>query len=185
MLRIVLAGGLAAALAPFGQMAHATSADAPAPTLRSLPPAVVLAQAHGAMAAHGSATFAVGDLVVEGPWARESVTPTGAGYLTVRNDGDQDDRLIGVASEVAAKAELHGSTMEGGVMRMHPVEAVVVPAHGEAALAPGGLHVMLMGLKGRLEEGESFALTLEFEHAGTIEVVATIEDIAHGGDHSH
>jgi copper(I)-binding protein len=138
------------------------------------------------MAAHGSATFAVGDLVVEGPWARESVTPTGAVYLTVRNDGDQDDRLIGVASEVAAKAELHGSTMEGGVMRMHPVEAVVVPAHGEAALAPGGLHMMLMGLKGRLEEGESFALTLEFEHAGTIEVVATIEDIGHtGGDHSH
>jgi copper(I)-binding protein len=183
MLRIVLAGGLAAALAPFGQMAHATSADAPA--LRSLPPAVVLAQAHGAMADQGSATFAVGDLVVEGPWARESVTPTGAVYLTVRNDGDRDDRLIGVSSEVAGKAELHGSAMEGGVMRMHPVEAVVVPAHGEAALAPGGLHVMLMGLKGRLEEGGTFALTLEFEHAGTVEVMAVIENIAHGGDHSH
>jgi copper(I)-binding protein len=70
-------------------------------------------------------------------------------------------------------------------MKMLPVEEIVVPAHGEAALEPGGLHVMLMGLKGPLEEGQSFALTLEFEHAGTVEVMATIEDIAHGGPGGH
>ena len=158
MLRILLAGGLAAALLS------------------------ALGQARAEMA-----SFALGNLVVESPWARESVTPTGAAYLTVRNGGDRDDRLIGVASAVADRAELHGSAMEGGVMKMRPVEAVVVPAHGEAALEPGGLHVMLMGLKGRLEEGGSFALTLEFEHAGTIEVMVTIEDIGYagGGDHSH
>ena len=133
-----------------------------------------------------SATFTLGDLVVESPWARESVTRTGAAYLTVRNGGDQDDRLVGVSSEVADKAELHSSVMQDGVMKMRAVEALDVPAHGEAVLEPGGLHIMLIGLKAPLEEGKSFALTLEFEHAGEIEVMATVEDIAHaGGGHDH
>jgi periplasmic copper chaperone A len=136
-----------------------------------------------------NATFALGDLVVESPWARESVTRTGAAYLTVRNGGDQDDRLVGVSSEVADKAELHSSVMQDGVMKMRAVEGLDVPAHGEAVLEPGGLHIMLIGLKAPLEEGKSFALTLEFENAGEIEVTTTVEDIAHGGggghDHGH
>jgi periplasmic copper chaperone A len=134
-----------------------------------------------------NATFALGDLVVESPWARESVTRTGAAYLTVRNGGDQDDRLVGVSSEVADKAELHSSVMQDGVMKMRAVEGLDVPAHGEAVLEPGGLHIMLIGLKAPLEEGKSFALTLEFENAGEIEVTTTVEDIAHagGGGHDH
>ena len=136
-------------------------------------------QGHGG---HGEMTsFAIGDLVVESPWARESVTRTGVAYFTVRNGGDQDDRLIVVSSEVAEQAELHASVMQDGVMRMRAVDAVEVPAHGEAVLAPGGLHVMLVGLKAPLEEGGSFALTLTFEKAGEVEVMTAIEDIAHGG----
>jgi copper(I)-binding protein len=146
----------------------------------------LLGNAHLAFAAE-NATFAVGNLVVENPWARESVTRTGAAYLTVRNGGDQDDRLIGVSSTVADKAELHSSVMQDGVMKMRAVEALDVPAHDEAVLEPGGLHIMLIGLKAPLEEGKSFALTLEFENAGEIEVMTTIEDIAHtgGGSHDH
>jgi copper(I)-binding protein len=76
--------------------------------------------------------------------------------------------------------------MQDGVMRMRAVEAVEVPAHGQVALEPGGLHVMLIGLKAPLEEGGSFPLKLVFANAGEVEVVATIEDIAHGGaGHDH
>jgi copper(I)-binding protein len=176
----------------------------PAPTFRSLEERLMmlrtfvpcgltvalLALLGNAIASHHAfpaenATFAVGDLVVENPWARESVTRTGAVYLTVRNGGDQDDRLVGVSSEVADKAELHSSVMQDGVMKMRAVEAVDVPAHGEAVLEPGGLHIMLIGLKAPLEEGKSFALTLEFENAGGIEVMTTIEEIAHAGGGSH
>jgi copper(I)-binding protein len=154
-------------------------------------PVALLALLGNALASHPAfpaedATFAVGDLVVENPWARESVTPTGAAYFRVRNDGDQDDRLIGVSSEVADEARLHSSVMQDGVMRMRPVEAVDVPAHGEAVLEPGGLHVMLVGLKAPLEEGGSFPLTLDFENAGKVQVMTTIEDIGHGaGGHGH
>jgi copper(I)-binding protein len=137
---------------------------------------------HGQMAQ----SFAVGDLVVEAPWARESVTKTGAVYLSVRNGGDQDDRLIGVSSDVAETVQLHESKMQDGVMKMGEVETVAVPAHGEAMLAPGGIHVMLIGLKAPLEEGRRFPLTLTFEHAGEVEVMTTIEDIGHRGEaHDH
>jgi copper(I)-binding protein len=132
------------------------------------------------------ADVTLGDLVIENPWARESVTKSGAAYLTVRNDGDQYDRLIGVSADVAEMAQIHESTMQDGVMKMRPVEAIEVPAHGEAVLEPGGFHIMLMGLKAPLKEGESFSLTLAFEKAGEIEVMTTIEDIAHtGGGHGH
>lgn len=151
------------------------------------PAPTVLAQTDQGHAGHRDpTTFTFGDLVIENPWARESVTRTGAAYLTVRNDGSEDDRLIGVASEVAEEAELHTSVVEDGVMRMRPAEAVEVPAHGEAVLEPGGLHVMLVGLRAPLEEGGSFPLTLVFENAGEVEVTATIEDIAQGGaGHGH
>ncbi len=152
----------------------------PAPATQDATPLIQVADL--SMHAHDAAeTFTVGDLVIENAWARESVTPTGAAYLTVRNQGEEDDRLVGIAADVAERAEIHSTAMQDGVMRMRPVDAVEVPAHGEAVLAPGGLHVMLIGLKGPLEEGKSFALTLAFENAGEIQVMTTIEDIAHGG----
>ena len=191
MRRTLVPCGLALALlAPLGHAEpHAAFEASTRAVPGALPAQAILAQSDQ-MPAHGghgdTASFAVGDLVVENPWARESVTRTGAAYLTVRNGGAADDRLIGVASEVAGRAELHGSEMQDGVMRMRPVEAVEVPAHGQAALEPGGLHIMLIGLKAPLEEGGSFALTLTFEDAGEVEVVTTIEDIAHGGaGHDH
>jgi hypothetical protein len=151
----------------------------------------ILAQSHGthAHSGHGDvAGHSIGDLVIESPWARESVTPTGAVYFTVRNRGEQDDRLIGVASDVADRADLHASIVQDGVMRMRHVDAVEVPAGGEVALAPGGLHVMLVGLKAPLEEGGSFPLTLTFEKAGEVAITVTIEDITYGGaaqEHGH
>jgi periplasmic copper chaperone A len=189
MRRTIVPCGLAVALlAPLGH-AEATLDVSTRALSRVTPAPAILAQsdqmpAHGG---HGGMTsFAVGDLVIESPWARESVTRTGAAYLIVRNGGDADDRLVAVSSEVADRAELHASEMQDGVMRMRPVEAVEVPAHGEAALEPGGAHVMLIGLKAPLDEGGSFALTLVFENAGEVEVVTTIEDIAHGGaGHDH
>lgn len=153
--------------------------------------ALLSAQIAGAqnqpMHGHGDmAAATIGELVIENPWARESVTPTGAAYLVIRNQGDTGDRLIGVSSDVAETVQIHESQMQDGVMRMRPVEAVDVPAHGAAMLEPGGIHVMLIGLKAPLEEGQSFTLTLTFEHAGEVEIMTMIEDIGHRGEsHDH
>src|SRR3546814_14254632 len=73
--------------------------------------------------------------------------------------------------------------MDGDIMKMRRLEAVEIPAHGSAVLRPGSHHLMLIGLKQPLHEGERFPLTLTFEKAGTITVEITVEGIASMGPH--
>jgi copper(I)-binding protein len=127
----------------------------------------------------------LGDMVIMGPWARATIgqVRTGAAYLTVVNHGATGDRLLAVSTPVAAEAQLHSNTMDEGVMKMRPLEAVEIPAKGSAVLEPGGFHVMLMGVKAPLEEGDAFPMTLTFETAGSVEVEVHVQGIAamHGG----
>lgn len=126
-------------------------------------------------------------IAVEAPFARASAGPVrnGAAFLTLRNGSGEDDRLVAARAPVADRVELHTHLHENGVMRMRQVEAIEVPAGGTAMLKPGGDHVMLMGLKAPLQEGESFPLTLVFEKAGEITVDVTIGGVGamqgHGG----
>ncbi len=125
-----------------------------------------------------AADVAAGELRVERPWARASATEgakAGAAYFTLVNLGAEADRLIGVATPLARKAGLHNIVMDQGVMKMVPVAAIEISPGEPAVLRPGGLHVMLMGLKAPLIEGESFPLTLTFENAGSIEIEVMIQ----------
>ena len=97
-----------------------------------------------------------------------------AAYMLLRNTGGADDRLLGVRSDVAEAVELHISEMKDGVMSMHPVEGVDLPAGGQAELKPGGLHVMLIGLKQELKPGDKVRLTLVFEKSGEMVVEAEV-----------
>ena len=119
---------------------------------------------------------AVGALRIEAAWARATAggVRTGAVFVTVRNTGDAGDRLIAARTEAAARAELHTHVRDGEVMRMRRIAAVEVPAGGTAKLAPGGGHVMLMGLEAPLVEGETLSLTLVFEGAGAIDLEVPI-----------
>lgn len=112
-------------------------------------------------------------LVVEGAWTR--ATPPGAktaaGYLVLRNTGNSDDRLVRIESPVAETIEVHSMTMDGGIMRMRRLDALLtIPAGGEVRLDPGGLHLMMMGLKAPFRQGERIGLDLVFERAGRIAV---------------
>lgn len=97
-----------------------------------------------------------------------------AAYMVIRNSSNHADRLVKASSDVAHSTELHISEIVDGVMSMHPVDSVEVPANGEAELKPGGLHVMLIGLNRDLVAGEKVPLTLEFEIAGKIQVEAEV-----------
>jgi periplasmic copper chaperone A len=127
-----------------------------------------------------AADYDVGPMHVAQPWAR--ATPKGAssaaGYLTVTNSGTTPDRLTCVSSDVAAQCQIHSVSLEGGVMKMRPVEGgLEIPPGGTVMLKPGGLHVMLVNLKHPLEPGKMVALTLKFEKAGTLEVELPIAAI--------
>lgn len=73
--------------------------------------------------------------------------------------------LTAVASPAAASAELHSTSMEGGVMRMRPVARIELPAGKPVTLAPGGLHIMLVDIKQPLKPGDKVPLTLTVQHA--------------------
>ena len=93
----------------------------------------------------------------------------------------------------AGKAEAHLSRMDHGVMTMAPAGPVVIPAHGRVVFKPSGLHVMLLGVKGRLMDGRNQPMMLRFERAGvvtaTFQVRAQILDAgapaAHPMDNMH
>jgi copper(I)-binding protein len=110
-------------------------------------------------------------------WARATATTakTGGAYLTIANKGASDDRLIAAATSVAAKAELHVTSMDGSVMKMRPLAALDVKAGGQEELKPGGMHIMLFGLTAPLKEGQRFPLALTFEKAGKVDVMVTVE----------
>lgn len=119
-----------------------------------------------------------GPITVERPWARPTAggQVNGAAYATLRNAGGSPDRLVAARTEVARAVELHTHTITAeGVAQMRPVDAIEVPAAGEARLAPGGLHIMLIDLTAPLAENGTFPLTLVFERAGEIPVEVRVE----------
>jgi hypothetical protein len=120
-----------------------------------------------------AADYNVGPIHIAQPWAR--ATPKGAnsaaGYMTVTNNGTAADRLTCVASDAAAQCQIHTMTMEGGVMKMRPMEGGLEIKPGETVtLKPSGFHVMFVDLKHPLEQGNMVKATLKFEKAGTVEV---------------
>ncbi|MBX3489646.1 copper chaperone PCu(A)C [Parvibaculum sp.] len=136
-----------------------------------------------ALAGFAAPAAAGESIVVSDPWARASVTATGAAYLTLENAGGEDDALVEARSDVAEKVEIHDMTMDGMVMRMRKLDRLALPAGETVRLAPGGLHIMLIRLHGPLAEGNAVPLTLVFEKAGEIDISATVRKAGHGGGH--
>ncbi len=109
------------------------------------------------------------DLTVTGGWSRPAAQGgVGAGYLTVTNTGAVADTLLSVTTPAAAKVEVHQSMVMNGMAMMHAMESVDVPARGKALLAPGGYHLMLIGLKSGSKVGDAIPLTLTFAKAGKV-----------------
>ncbi len=144
---------------------------------------------HQGAHAHG---YQVGELSIEHPYA--NATPAGskngaAYFKAIKNNGKQPDRLVSVKSSVSASSELHTMRMDGNIMRMREVTHIELPSSGNTLFGQGtenGYHIMLMGLKDPLKEGDSFKLNLNFERAGDIEVVVQVEKAQGSSDpHKH
>jgi copper(I)-binding protein len=116
-------------------------------------------------------------IAIRDAWARAtpSGAKTGATYGTLVNAGASDDRLVGVSTPVAERAQLHAHVDAAGVMRMEPQSSIELTAGTSTVLAPGGRHIMLFGLKRPLKPGESFPLDLTFQKAGTVRVEVTVQ----------
>jgi copper(I)-binding protein len=129
--------------------------------------------------------YKAGDLQINHPYARATVPhqPSGGAYLSIENKGSKADKLVAVASPVAASAQIHTMSMDGNVMKMREVPSIEIKPSEKLVMKPGdGYHIMLLGLKQPLKAGDKFPLTLTFENAGKVDVSVWVEDkTANGG----
>jgi copper(I)-binding protein len=146
--------------------------------------ALLLALAAGA-SAHD---YKLGPLVIDHPWSR--ATPKGAavagGYMKITNTGSTPDRLLGGATEVAKKFEIHEMRMDGGVMKMRELASGLEIAPGATVeFKPGSYHVMMVNLAKPFVQGERVKASLTFEKAGKVEIEFAVEAIGGGKQHMH
>ena len=133
---------------------------------------LLIAILSGAPAAADSAR--VGDIAVEKAWVRASSVNVSAAYATLHNLGTEPDLLVAAASPVAARVEIHTIVERDGRVGMKRVDSVEVAPGEPALLQPGGLHIMLMGLKRKLAPGDSIELALRFSKAGRLVIRAPV-----------
>lgn len=133
-----------------------------------------------------------GDLVISGYWTRATLPNqrVGAGYMTIVNEGDNDDRLVAITSPVTERGEIHEMALDNDVMTMRRLDdGLAVPAGGSVSLEPGGYHLMFQDLEEAFTEGEHVSVTLSFERAGNVTIDLPVHPAGsrqgHGGHHGH
>jgi copper(I)-binding protein len=135
--------------------------------------------------------FAEG-IMVNDPYARVSakMSKSGAAFMVIENHSDQADHLVGASSDIAERVELHTHKEDdNGVMRMvHIEEGFMLPAGGSIEMKRGGHHVMFLGLKQPMVDGDTVQVTLQFEKAGDVLVDVPVDlkrKPAHGSHMGH
>jgi copper(I)-binding protein len=132
-----------------------------------------------ALAAALAAPVARADgLTVTEAWSRSTppVAKVGVVYFTLRNDSKKSDRLLKLSTPVAGKVEVHRTEVLDGIARMREVAVLHVDAGQVLDFAPGGMHVMLIGLKKPLVAGTRYELDLLFEVAGPRKVTVEVRE---------
>lgn len=132
--------------------------------------------------------YKAGTLEIRHPWSKATFkgAPVGGGYMSITNSGSEPDRLVKVTSDISGMIQIHEMRVQNGMMKMGQVPGGAEIKPGETVeFAPGGLHVMIMGLKAPLTAGEKIKATLTFEKAGDVPVEFSIEAVKPGAvDHS-
>lgn len=119
--------------------------------------------------------YSAGTVEVLQPWSRPAAAGTnGIGYMVLANGGRTADALEKVESPLAARVEMHSSSMAGGVMSMKKEERVPVPAGGRTTFGPGAYHLMLVGLTRTLAPGDQVPATLSFASGARVKVAFTV-----------
>lgn len=134
-----------------------------------------------ALWAGASPALAEESVRVSDAWARATILASrpGAAYLTI--ESASEDRLVGVTTPVAGHVMIHAIESDGDVSRMKHIKTLELPAGERITFAPGGMHLMLMGLQDKLSEGMTFPMTLSFENAGEVTVEVLVLGIAAEG----
>jgi copper(I)-binding protein len=125
----------------------------------------------------GCAAPATEGLEVSNAWARPAAqSGNGAIYFVIENHSSETQEMIGVTADIAEAAEMHESQMSGDVMEMHQLESISLGPGSEIPFEPGGLHIMLIGLKQELKTGDELQITLHFRDEQDLQVSVPVSD---------
>lgn len=137
-----------------------------------------------------TAWTAMADVVVTDGYVR--AVPEGqlnsAAFMLLENTADEDLALVAASSDVANTVELHTHQNDNGTMRMRQIDQIDLPAHQQVKLQPGGLHVMLIGLKQTLEADQQVAVSLRFSDGSEQQLNLPVKNITqtmHKHEHKH
>jgi len=112
-----------------------------------------------------SSFSAIGDsIIVTEAWIKNlpPTVPMRAGYMKLKNVSTRSLRIIAVESDIFMHVDIHESVEKNGMMSMRPLPALPIPAGATVELAPGGIHLMMMGPKQTLKPGDQVSITLQF-----------------------
>lgn len=112
------------------------------------------------------------------PWARVQTAESreAGGFMTLKNNGSENDRLVAAACDQAETVEICGIRVVDNDLRMRPYkDGLNVPAGMPIELKPRGYHLLMQGLKAPLVKGQKVPVTLTFEKAGTRQIELTVE----------
>ena len=98
-------------------------------------------------------------------------------YLTITNNTDHLEKLVGASSKVAEHVELHRIMNDHGLRRMHEIDEIVLPPHSAVALKFGTYHLMLVGLKQPVVAGAKIPVVLRFANAGEVKLLIPVVEV--------
>ncbi|MCB1724119.1 MAG: copper chaperone PCu(A)C [Gammaproteobacteria bacterium] len=129
-----------------------------------------------------TAAFADGvadKVTINDPYVRAvpPVVKTTAAFMQIQNTDAVERFIVGASSPIASDVELHMHEHDGGVMRMRRIPHIHLPPDRTVALEPGGLHVMMFGLRSALHPGEEVPVTLTFDDGSTKTVTAIVRSV--------
>lgn len=124
----------------------------------------------GTLAAQATTVTARDAFAFETPAGRK-VT---AVFVILENRGSAARAVVSGATAVADTLELHEMKRGGGMMQMSPVKAIDIPGGGTAELRPGGLHLMLFGVRKPLVAGDTIAVTLTLDDGTKLPFAAAV-----------
>jgi len=128
--------------------------------------------------------FQVGNININHPYVRFAVsTGPAAGYMTIVNTGEENDKLIKIETSIATNSEFHMTNIYNSQATMERVDFIELPAQKARSLKPGGYHIMFMDLNTELKVGKNIDAKLFFEKNGEIEIAFEVENFSENLEH--
>jgi len=108
-----------------------------------------------------------------------------AAFMQLTNTGTENRSVVSASSPASDVVELHTHIQEGDRMQMRQIPEIKLPAGETTTLQPGGLHLMLIGLKAPVVEGDQLSITLTLDNGERVDLELPVQPVMPGMKGGH